>query len=134
MMENALQDTVFIILDTNFLLIPHQFGVDIFSEIDLLFPIHQLVVPQGVFEELIEIKKASRGKDGIAAKVGLELLKKRTHTLIESVGLVDDFILKHAHECGGVVATNDGPLKRRLRTSGVHVISYMKAKKRVAFI
>ena len=67
-----------IILDTNFLLIPIQFKVDIFTEIDkiCIFP-YKLYIIEGTIDELNKIIewRAYKSKDKLSAKIGLELLK-----------------------------------------------------------
>ena len=70
-----------IILDTNFLTIPYQFGVDIFKEIERIIPDnYELVTLDGVTKELEDLA-GEKGKDAIAAKIGLELIEKNISLL-----------------------------------------------------
>lgn len=113
-----------LILDTNFLMIPYQHGVDIFGEIERLIPEkHELTVLEGVIKELQSIRDCGSGSDRIAAKVAMELIEKEGIKIIESHGKPDDFILDFATKKGNsIVCTNDKELKRRLRDSSVLVI------------
>ncbi len=113
-----------VVLDTNFLMLPDQAGIDIFSELDALIGgAYRLVVPMGVIEELEGIKHASRGRDGRAASVALALIERRDVDVVASTGDVDGFIVAFAAEHGALVATNDRDLKRRLRKQGTRVVS-----------
>jgi len=61
-----------IILDTNFLTIPYQFGVDVFEEIkELVQEDYELVALDGIVKELKNLAKG-KGRDSRAARIGLE--------------------------------------------------------------
>ncbi|ENO12016.1 hypothetical protein MBGDC06_00279, partial [Thermoplasmatales archaeon SCGC AB-539-C06] len=69
-----------IILDTNFLLIPAQFKVDIFDEIDrIILEKYQLFVLDKTIDELKKIiaDKKQKMRNRRAAKLGLQLLKSK---------------------------------------------------------
>ena len=105
-----------IVLDTNFLLIPAQFGVDIFAEIERIcqFP-YKLCIVDKTAQELENILKKQRGKQKEAAKLALSLLKaKNINTLPSAMSSVDDAIVALANK-QTIVATQDILLKRRLR-------------------
>ena len=69
-----------VLLDTNFLTIPEQFKVDIFSEIDKIchFPYELCVLPQ-IVEELkfLAVDKQTKVADRRAAKVALQLISRK---------------------------------------------------------
>ena len=125
-----------LILDTNFLMIPHQQRVDIFGEIErIIVARYSLLVPTGVIDELQGIQ-GEGGADGIAAKVALQLIEDRDRHIskIVSHGDVDEYILEFAlNNTGSVVCTNDKELKRRLRKSRVPVV-HMRGKNRLELI
>ena len=74
-----------IILDTNFLLIPAQFKVDIFSEIQRIADFkYQLYILDKTITELKKIQKEQRGKHKRAAKLGLDLIKKKKVKIIKT--------------------------------------------------
>lgn len=106
-----------IILDTNFLLIPAQFNVDIFEEIKRIADFqYQLCVLDKTVDELKKIQKEQRGKHKRAAKLALDLIKKKNVQIIKTREnkLVDD-ILAELSQKGDIIATQDLGLKRRLK-------------------
>jgi hypothetical protein len=112
-----------VLLDTNFLLVPYQFGLDIFLEMREVFEgEYVLVVPTGVVGELEKLGKG-RGKEGAAARFGLKLLSLREHERVESSGNVDEWILGYAQKEKAVVATNDRALREKLKRKRVKVLS-----------
>ncbi|PXF60562.1 MAG: DNA-binding protein [Candidatus Methanogaster sp.] len=111
-----------IILDTNALMVPAEFGVDIFSELDKL-GFDEWLIPPGVARELKGIASRGRGKGRDAARVALSLMDRcRMIETAEAVGDVDDSILELAVEMKVAVFTNDAELKGRLRERCVKVV------------
>jgi len=113
-----------LILDTNFLMIPYQHRVDVFSEIERLVPEkHELVVPEGVIKELQSIKNSGNGSDKIAARIAIELIEKRGIKTVGGEEKTDEFILNLAvKNKNSIVCTNDKELKRKLKKSMIPVI------------
>lgn len=110
-----------LILDTNFLMIPERWGVDIFDEFDrIINKKYRLVVPEAVLKELEQLKKHGNAEEKKAAKIGLELASKAEK--IPSKMTADREILRLAGKMECVVATNDKELKNSLRKKGVPVI------------
>ncbi len=115
-----------IIIDTNFLLIPAQFNVDIFSELKRICDFrYEMCIMEGTIAELEKIQKdeSQKGSDKRAAKMALSLLKKQEYKIIKSgIEHVDDAILDYCekHECA--VATQDALLKKRLKEQGSKII------------
>jgi len=104
-----------VLLDTNFLLVPHQHKVDVFSEIERLVPeTHTLATLATVVEELKGLSGTST-KDKVAAKVALALIKHKGIRVLPAEGEADDSILEFAKANETLVATNDRELKRRLK-------------------
>ena len=108
-----------VILDTNGLMVPAEFGVDIFSELEAL-DFDEWIVPSGVVRELESIASRGRGMGRGAARVALSLLDRCR--IVVSEGNVDDSILKLAIESKAAVFTNDSELRKRLRDRGVKVV------------
>jgi rRNA-processing protein FCF1 len=117
-----------IILDTNFLTLPHQFKVDIFSEIDrIMEENYELFTLDSVIDELNKLSK-SKGKDAIAAKIGLELIKKKNIKIIKTGEInVDKAIVKISNK-DTIVATNDKILRKKLKNENIKTI-YLRSKK-----
>lgn len=105
-------------IDTNGLMIPGQFGVDIFTELEKL-GFDLLLVPRSAVRELKKLSLAG-GRDGRAAKIGLSLLPRCT--IIEKTGFADDLIANMAIEMKAAVLTNDVALKKRLCSKGVTIV------------
>ncbi len=114
-----------IILDTNFLLIPFQFKVDIFSEIERLCSFtHKIAMFDTAVGELEKIAREQKGRDKLAASIALQLVRHKCIEIIKSkAGLsVDDMTVEYAGK-DTIVATQDSGLKKRLREKGVGIIS-----------
>lgn len=120
-------------MDTNFLLLPLQFKINIFEQIEglLEFP-HEMVVPSGVVGELRAISRG-KGKNGAAARFALGLIKNRKARVVPSTKNVDDWIMEYAKKEGAIVATNDVLLRNRLKKEGVKVIA-MRSRTRLAVV
>lgn len=120
-----------VLLDTNFLLIPSQFGVDVFAELQRLCDFsYEVAVLAATVDELEGIigSKAASAKDRGAAKLGLQLLKAKAVKVLKSDRKVfksaDKAILDFAVNGRGsvVVATQDRLLREKLKSAGVAVI------------
>jgi rRNA-processing protein FCF1 len=107
-----------IIVDTNFLLIPIKFSVDIFSEFERICHFNfALFVFKPTIDELNGIIRKASGKDKRAAKFGLRLIKLKNIHIIDpgnkAKAEVDELILKSVRK-EDIVATLDLELKRKL--------------------
>ncbi len=104
-----------VILDTNFLLLPFQFKLDIFSELErALEAPKDILVPSIVLEEL----KRLAARRNRAAKLGLMILEQKIREgkvrVVKSSGRADDWIAGNAEKLDAVVCTNDIGLRKRL--------------------
>ena len=125
-----------ILLDTNFLLIPFQFKVDIFSEIERICNFnYEIYVLDKTIDELNNIIDKQKGKNKEAAKVALLLLKIKKIKIIKtgSPGRTDDIIVDYASKEGYIIATQDKDLKRRLVNQSRTVI-ILKQKKILSIV
>lgn len=109
-----------VILDTNGLMIPVQFGVDIFEELQRL-GFYEFIVPDAVVFELDMLIKKAKGSDKTAAKVARSMAARCKR--LNARGPADDVILRLAGDLGAAVLTNDIELKRRLSARGIQVVS-----------
>jgi hypothetical protein len=121
-----------VILDTNFLMIPFQFNLDVFQEIEYLLQKKvDFVVPSLVKSELTGI--SARGGEGAAeASLALQLASRcRVVEVTLNPGeSVDDAIVKASQKLSAVVATTDIELKKRLRDINVPVV-YLRDKSKL---
>ena len=125
-----------IIIDTNFLLIPSQFGVDIFTELKRITPDKcELFIVDKTVYELEKIIKEQTGKNKAAAKLGLELLKKKTlKTLKTENNLNVDKLIENLTKQGEyLVATQDKELKKILKATGTKLV-VLRQKKHLKII
>ncbi|MCL7415540.1 MAG: DNA-binding protein [ANME-2 cluster archaeon] len=113
-----------VIIDTNAFMIPVQFGVDIFKELNRN-GFDEFIAPSAVVRELNALKKLARGKDKLAANAGLTLTERCTQVLVE--GPADDAIEELAIAEGAAVLTNDIELKKRLCSKDITVV-YLRTK------
>ena len=135
-----------VIVDTNALLIPGEFGVDIFAELERL-GYTAIIVPRKVLDELEVLRGRAnlKGKERRAAAVGYALLQdyvrdtERTHKLSVCTILLeaeqeeggesdtDTAIIRLAARRGAAVLTNDEVLRRRLTEAGI-VTVYLRGR------
>src|SRR3989344_7085542 len=116
-----------IVLDTNFLLIPGQFGVDIFTELKRILNFNYgLFIIEKSIAELENIIQKQKSGDKKAARLALSFIKPQS---IKTLPLntnendsVDDLIVENSDE-DTIVATQDAGLKRRLREKGIPIIT-----------
>ncbi len=119
-----------VILDTNFLLVPEQYRIDIFSEIEnVLHKPYELFIIDETMSELERLTKEGKVVDRVAANVAIQLVEKKGIKKIDSTELkgeiVDDFIVDVSGK-DTFVCTNDKGLKRRLMRKGVRIIEMIK--------
>ena len=133
-----------VIVDTNALLIPGKFGVDIFEELGCLGYEH-IIVPKEVLNELDGLRQRPglKGKDKRAAKIGYSLVLMYMDatkqepgrckvTITEEGGgrYADEIIADLALKKKAAVLTNDEPLKRKLSKAGI-VTVYLRGNIRL---
>ena len=119
-----------IIIDTNFLMIPGQFRVDIFSEFSRIcnFNYELFIFEQSIYELKNTVRNAKKGRDKKAAQFALKLIKLKNINLIKSENKdVDSLILENADN-DTVVATQDILLRKSLLKKQVSVIILRQKK------
>ena len=124
-----------IILDTNFLLIPYQFKVDIFSEIKRVCDFkYRLFIVDQTIDELKKLAETQKGKDKLAAVLAMAMLEQKKVGQIKTKKDkdVDNLILDESDE-NTIVATQDRILKSRLKKKGAGLI-VLKNKTHLALL
>ena len=118
-----------IILDTNFLLIPLQFRVDIFTEFERICDFaYGLYAYDKTIDELKNIMQTASGKDRKAAEFGLKLIKLKNISIINSGQKDVDSLILEGLDKDTIVATQDIKLKKELLEKGVSVIILRQKK------
>ena len=118
-----------IIIDTNFLLIPLKFKVDIFSEFSRICNFnYKLFIFEESINELKNIIEKQSGKDKKAAQFALKLIKLKDIEIIKSERKdVDELILDGASK-DTIIATQDMQLKKKLIKKSSSVIILRQKK------
>lgn len=115
-----------IILDTNFLLVPAKFKVDVFEEMErVVDQKFKLVVPESIREELERLAEG-KSEDARAARTGLKLLERENVEFVKTKNKADEAIIELVDE-NTIVATMDKDLKKRLKNKGIGII-YLRGK------
>ncbi|MEA2075289.1 MAG: PIN domain-containing protein [Euryarchaeota archaeon] len=142
-----------VIVDTNALLIPGEFGVDIFEELARRGYVH-IIVPKKVLTELDRLRQRPglKGKEKIAANVGYSLIHKYTDTSEQeqermptgctiSISIeegegekgeedTDEMIVALALKRKAAVLTNDEELRTKLSQAGIATV-YLRGRNRL---
>jgi len=117
-----------VLLDTNALLMPVQFRIDLYDELMGLFGDFEPITLEEVVGELSGLARG-RGRDAAAARVGLALARRSTVVPSESAAEhVDDRVIEYARREGCSVVTNDRELRNALLREGVGVVSMRRAR------
>ena len=105
-----------IILDTNILLVPEKYKVDIFEEIKRICDFkYEIWILKQTIIELEKLKTEGKVADKRAASVGFSLIKsKDLKILSENEGYTDDIVVNLAKK-GFIAVTQDKELKNRLK-------------------
>lgn len=111
-----------ILLDTNFLLIPVQFNVDVYTQARELMPDSELIVLKQSLKELEKVKKGD-----LALKVMNSMNVNIINTSI-SASNVDELILRYAQKNDCIIATQDKELKQKALKNGVSVLILRQRK------
>lgn len=122
-----------VLFDANALMIPVQFGVDVFTGVEELVGAFEAVTLEDVKDELAGLARG-RGRDAAAARVGVTLTARcRVVRSPHQAVSVDNRIIRYAEEQRCVVVTNDRRLREELLSRHIDVI-YLREKKRLDII
>lgn len=126
---------VTIVIDTNFLTVPAQFGIDIFTETERIIDrrLDFVTLTAAIAELDTKLVEASTIPEKQKFSIARELVSRCKvididNTLAELS--VDDQLLEYTVAVKGVLATNDKDLRNRAKKRGVPVL-LMRGKKRI---
>ncbi|MBN1646160.1 DUF188 domain-containing protein [Candidatus Woesearchaeota archaeon] len=121
------RSVVRVVMDTNFMLLPGNYLLDIFGEIERLMQTsYELCVTTGTVDELEKLAE-KKTKTAKSARLGLMLIKQKPlKTVRSSKAHVDDDIVEVIKK-GEFVATQDRELKKRVLDKGAKIIT-MRSK------
>lgn len=105
-----------IILDTNFLVAPFQLSIDMFDQLEDLYPYGEICTIDDAVQEAKSIEEG-KYKDLVP-----QLIEKQDVKVLETKGEgnVDDLLVRLSEEY--VIATNDKELKQRLLEKDAEVV------------
>jgi rRNA-processing protein FCF1 len=132
-LEAFKEEKLRVVLDANFLFVPSQFQVDVFEELaNLLNRRFESVVLSSTLRELRGLAESDSQKERKQALLALKLAERCRVVPVEkgSRESYDDVIVRVAAEWSVPVATNDGELRKRLRSLGLPVI-FLRQKRRL---
>ena len=126
-----------VVLDTNFLLSCVKQKIDLFEQIESLFPSAELVVPKQVVKELETLKsrKELKLKERESASIALQLIEKNKKKIriLGLEGNADRVIINYALSGENIIAaTLDGGIKKHLKNK-VKILA-IRGKKRIVVI
>jgi len=117
---------LYVILDTNFLTVPAQFGVDVFSEAERVLEQNiEFIVLESVLNEIKAKFESARKTEGRKFKIALDLVERCRVVELDHLmkdTSVDDQLLDYTMSVGGVLATNDRDLRDRASERGIPVL------------
>jgi rRNA-processing protein FCF1 len=105
-----------VVLDSNALIMPFQYSINLDLEIEKIVGSPEIYVPSCVIGEL---KRLSTKR--WEAKAALQLAEKYNVVEVEKMG--DEGVVEGAKKLNAVVVTNDRELIERLKREGIKVIS-----------
>lgn len=114
-----------VILDSNFLMIPTKFRVDVFEELEkTLNQRVEAIVPSPIYDELKRISATRSPKQARQAREALKLAEKLRIFEVQTRPResIDDTILRLASEWNCPVATNDAELRKKLKEKSIPVV------------
>ena len=134
-----------VIVDTNALLIPGTFGIDIYEELEDMGYL-EIIIPESVMEELNALRnsESEKGRTKRAAQIGyqlvlqhLQLANSRSRVVIERKGGdtdrdrdTDSEIIRMAKMQDAAVLTSDAELRRRLHQEGLSTV-FLRGRNRL---
>jgi hypothetical protein len=125
---------VSVVVDTSFLLIPAEFGIDVFAESRrVLERSIEFILLTSVLQEIRKRTKLGVGPRDAKFLIASDLAKRCRTVSIDSsmVGLpVDDQLLGYTMSIKGILGTNDRRLRERARERGLPVL-LMRGKTRL---
>ena len=132
-------------MDTNALLIPGTFGIDIYEELEDMGYL-EIIIPESVMDELNALRnsESEKGRTKRAAQIGyqlvlqhLQLAKGRSRVVIERKGGdtdgdrdTDSELIRMAKMQDAAVLTSDAELRRRLHQEGISTV-FLRGRNRL---
>jgi len=107
-----------VILDTNFILTCVKQKIDLFSRIEDIFPIAEILVPKQVILELETLQNRSELKlaERKAASLALQILEKKQVKILDLKGQADKAIVSYVLNNENIImASLDGAMRKHVK-------------------
>lgn len=118
-----------ILCDTNFLLVPLRFRVDIFKESDdALNDISEFYVSSRILNEIRILKEDAKPSFRKELLFAEKMAERCIQIEDQSNSLVDNSLISLALEMGMVIGTTDSELRKEARLAGVKVL-YLRQRR-----
>jgi rRNA-processing protein FCF1 len=118
-----------ILCDTNFLLVPLRFGVDIFQESEkTLNDVTTFYVSSRVLDEIRILKKKAKPTFEKELMFAEKIAARCIFVNDNSCSLVDDSLISLSRKMGMVLATTDSMLRKKARLEGIKVL-YLRQRR-----
>jgi hypothetical protein len=114
-----------VILDTNALFMPFQFGINLDAELKRLFGVYTYVIPAPVLDEVRNLVERGERHAGAAHRLAEHL--SRSAVVFPSDLPADDAVISAAVGTGGSILTTDSELRKRARSRGIRVV-YLRGR------
>jgi rRNA-processing protein FCF1 len=115
-----------VIVDTNFLTVPVQFGLDIFAEAErVLERSVEFILLDSIIEEIKSKLQRARKTEARIFRVAIELSERCSVVTTDAsmkVNPVDEQLLEFTKSVKGVLATNDRELRAKAIAQGTPVL------------
>ncbi len=119
-----------IVLDTNFIVHALKENIDFIAEIAKIADFqHEICVLKGTIKELEKLIKEGKLQDRSAAKLGLDIIKRKGLKTIKTEGNKDvDALLLELEPENAIIATHDRALEEKLKEKGFSIIKVRQKK------
>jgi len=118
-----------VLCDTNFLLLPIRFGIDIFTETcEAINDVAEFFVSSKVIDEITMLMKSAKPGFERELAFALKLAEECQLMKDDSVKEVDDSLIELALTHSMIIGTTDSELRQRAREAGVKVV-YLRQKR-----
>jgi rRNA-processing protein FCF1 len=116
-----------VVIDTSALMVPAEWGLDIFMELSVL-GYDECFVPSAVKDELDRLEAAKK-VDRVKILLARAMMEKCK--LEEAPGPADDAVLSLSKRLGAAAFTNDAALRTRLKRDGVRTV-FLRGRQKLA--
>jgi hypothetical protein len=120
------------VLDTNILILMYSQKVDVLSQLHFQ-GFSEIIIPKSVVEELESIIQSLSGRNRVAAKLALNMIREGKIRVVEAQKKGDNALLEVAERYGCYLITNDSNLRKRAKNRKI-LVGYIREMNRVELV